>query len=102
MRPSGEILALERDGLLKVLDVAGALKRAHGIPRGEQRFTLNDEVLPMVSQLPSTNADIMLTLVRVRVSCRCCGRKSRRQRKHRACVGCRDAYYCDEICQRQD
>ena len=100
VRPSGEILALDGEGLATVLDVAMAVKSALGIPRGQQHFLLNDEVLPMLSELP--HLDVLLTLVRVPVVCRCCGRRSRRRRKHRACAGCLDAHYCDDICQRGD
>ena len=100
VRPSGETLALDRDGLATVLDVAIAVKSELGIPRGQQRYLLDDEVLPMLSDLP--HHELLLTLVRVRTACRLCGRRGRRRKKQRACGGCFDAHYCDEVCQRGD
>lgn len=97
--PSGATHVLEREGLENVLDVAAEVKRSLQIPRGEQRYLLGGAVLSMLSDLP--RGDVILTLVRVCVVCRCCGAQ-RRGRKLRACGGCLEEHYCDEICQMAD
>ena len=87
VRPSGEILALDGEGLATVLDVAMAVKSALGIPRGQQHFLLNDEVLPMLSELP--HLDVLLTLVRVPEPHQ--ARRERAGRSNRSTMGARSA-----------
>ncbi len=94
-------MVLDRHGLVTVFDVATAVKRRLGIRRGEQRFASNGEALAMLSELPTSVDDLVLTLEDS--ACGDCGRTPRRgERKLRVCSSCWDARYCDEMCQARD
>ena len=65
---SGETV-LERDmnHTAFVMDVACAIKKEFGIPRGEQRFLLDGQVQSLLAHLPQ--GDLEITFVRTPAPC---------------------------------